>query len=311
MTPAAAVAIATCEEYPELDAEGRLLLAALERRGVPARPQPWTVDPAGGWERFELVVVRSTWDYQDAPERFLAWARALGAPLLNPPAAVAWNADKRYLLELARAGLPTIPARLLAAGEPLDPPPGRFVVKPTVGAGARGAAVFDGRRHDAARRHVGALHAAGRDVLVQPYLDAVDGDEGETAVVFVDGEVTHALRKGPLLALDRPPPAGLFAAERVRPRAPAGDALALARRVHAHAADRFGTPLYARVDMLRDAGGRPLVLELELIEPSLFADRVPAAADALAAAIARRLRVIRGEARRRSGGAPPDRPGAR
>ena len=286
---AGVVAIATCAQLPRLDAEGRLLLAELREQGIDARPEIWSEQPSVGWGRYDLVVLRSTWDYTSAPVRFLEWTRAVGARLLNAPAVVAWNADKRYLLDLARGGVRIVATEHLAPGAPLAPPPGRFVVKPAVGAGARGAAVYDDARHDAARRHVAALHAAGSDVLVQPYLDAVDGDEGETALVFVDGRLSHALRKGPLLAIDRPPVEGLFASEEMTVREPAPDAVAHARRTHAPVERRFGRPLYARVDVLRDAAGEPAVLELELIEPSLFLDHAPGSARALADAIVARL----------------------
>ena len=284
-----AVAIATCAQLPRLDVEGRLLLAELRRRGLDARPEIWSEHRSGGWGRYDLVVLRSTWDYTSAPGRFLDWTRSVGERLLNAPEVVAWNADKRYLLDLARAGLRIVATEHLAPGAPLAPPPGRFVVKPAVGAGARGAAVYDDGRHEAARRHVAALHAAGGDVLVQPYLDAVDGAEGETAIVFVDGRLSHALRKGPLLAIDRPPVDGLFAAEDMSLREPAPDAVALAQRTHALVERRFGRPLYARVDVLRDATGEPALLELELIEPSLFLAHAPGWAGALADAIVARL----------------------
>ena len=284
--PTPAVAIATCAEHPRLDDEGRLLLGALHELGIRAEPEIWTRQPAGGWDAYGLVVLRSTWDYTLMPDRFLAWAGEIGDRLLNPPAVVAWNADKRYLLDLVEAGLPAIATEHVAPGAPFHPPPGRFVVKPAIGAGSRGAAVFDEARHAAAREHVAALHARGHDVLLQPYLDAVDGAEGEIALVFVEGELSHAMRKGPLLALDLPPEDDLFRQEDMRPARPAGDVVALGRRVHEFVDRRFGRPLYARVDVLRDAAGTPAVLELELIEPSLFLDHAPGSAQALARAIA-------------------------
>ena len=92
--PAAAVAaLATCAEHAELDDEGRRLLAALRERGVVAEPAVWDAEPDGGWERFGLVVVRSTWDYTFALERFLAWTRAIGPRLLNTPDTIAWSAE--------------------------------------------------------------------------------------------------------------------------------------------------------------------------------------------------------------------------
>lgn len=284
-----AVAIATCAEHAELDGEGRLLLAALDALGVDAAPAVWSEEPAGGWSRYDLVVLRSTWDYTFMLERFLDWTRGIGERLLNAPEVVAWNADKRYLFDLSASGIATVCTEHVAPGAPFTPPSGRFVVKPAVAAGSRGAAVFDGARHDAARAHLAALHAAGHDVLVQPYLDAVDGAEAETALVFLDGTLSHAMRKGPLLALDLAPPEGLFRAEDMRPAVPEDDVVELGRRVHALVEERFGRPLYARVDVLRDDGGTPAVLELELIEPSLFLDFAPGSAQALARAIVARL----------------------
>jgi hypothetical protein len=285
-----AVAIATCAEMPALDAEGRLLLAALGELRIDAEAATWTTEPPGGWERYDLVVVRSTWDYTFMPARFVHWTQRIGPRLLNAPEPIFWNADKRYLFDLADAGLPTIPTAHVGPAATFTPPAGRFVLKPAVAAGSRGAAVFDDARHAAAREHLAALHAEGHDVLLQPYLDAVDGAEAETALVFLDGTLSHAMRKGPLLALDVPPPDGLFRQEQMsRVARPPADAVALARDVHAYVEERFGRPLYARVDVLRDAGGAPAVLELELIEPSLFLDFAPGSAQALARAIADRL----------------------
>ena len=172
-----AVAIATCAEVPRLDAEGRLLLAELRAQGIDARPEIWSEQPSGGWARYDLVVLRSTWDYTFMLPRFRAWTQSLGARLLNPPAVVAWNADKRYLSDLAQAGLQTVRTDYLVPVAPLRPPPGRFVLKPAVAAGSRGAAGPDEARHDDARDHLAALHAAGHDVLLQSYCDAVDGAE--------------------------------------------------------------------------------------------------------------------------------------
>ncbi len=288
----ALVALATCAEFPGLDEEGRLLLDALHDLGVRAQPVVWNEPPAGGWARYDLVVVRATWDYTFALPDFLRWTRAVGPRrLLNPPDVVAWNADKRYLGELAQAGINTIVTEQLPPGARFVPPAGRFVVKPSVAGGARGAQLFDEERHPQAAALVARLHAGGDDVLVQPYLDAVDGDEGEIALVYIEGELSHAMRKGPLLALDLPPVEVGFRAEKMSVVAsPAADVVGLGDRTVAVASERFGGPLlYARVDVLRDAAGTPAILELELIEPSLFLGDAPGSAQALARAIAARL----------------------
>ena len=288
----ALVALATCAEFRGLDEEGRLLLDALHDLGVRAQPVVWNEPPAGGWARYDLVVVRATWDYTLALPDFLRWTRAVGPRrLLNPPDVVAWNADKRYLGELAQAGINTIVTEQLRPGARFVAPAGRFVVKPSVAGGARGAQLFDEERHPQAAALVARLHAGGDDVLVQPYLDAVDGDEGEIALVYIEGELSHAMRKGPLLALDLPPVEVGFRAEKMSVVAsPAADVVGLGDRTVAVASERFGGPLlYARVDVLRDAAGTPAILELELIEPSLFLGDAPGSAQELARAIAARL----------------------
>jgi hypothetical protein len=282
------VAIATCAAHPPPDAENRLLLEALRAHGVEAAAVPWNAPAPDGWDAYDAVVVRATWDYTWALDDFLRWTRAIGPRLHNAPDVIAWNADKRYLFDLERAGLPVVAGEHLPPGARFTPPPGRYVVKPTVSAGARDTAVYDEARHSAAEAHVRTLHADGRDVLVQPYLDSVEA-EAETEVVLVDGRVEHCIRKGPLLALDRPPPEGLYRAEDIRRRDGADDVVALARQTWEVVAERFGFPLYARVDVLRGDAGEPAVLELELIEPSLFLDVAPGSADVLARALVRRI----------------------
>jgi hypothetical protein len=281
------IAIATCALYSELDAENLLLRDALLACGVDVAAVAWN-EPAD-WDAYDAVIVRETWDYTGELDAFVDWARAVGPRLHNAPDVIAWNADKRYLFDLERAGLPVIAGDHVPPGAGFEPPPrGRYVVKPTVSAGARDTAVYDADRHDAAREHVGRLHAEGRDVLVQPYYGRVD-EEAETAVILIDGELSHSMRKGPLLTLDQPELDGLYRVEDMRRREADSDVLALARRAWEVTAERFGPPLYARVDVLRSDAGDPAVLELELIEPSLFLDYAPGAAAALAAALGRRV----------------------
>jgi hypothetical protein len=280
------IAIATCSEVPDLDADAGLLAAALARRGVDARPVVWDDDPDGfATEQADAVVLRSTWDYPAKAERFLAWTASVRGRLFNDAATVAWNLDKRYLRDLAQAGIPTAPTTFLEPGDPLpELPAGRFVVKPAVSAGSKDTALYDGDRAAVARAHVARLQEDGRAVLVQPYLEQVE-KEGETALVYVDGVVRHAMRKEPLLALDQPFEEGLFRQEEMSRREPDPGVVALGDRVVGWVAARFGTPLYARVDTLPGDDGRPVVLEVELIEPSLFLDFCPDTAEVLADAL--------------------------
>ncbi|MGH2840476.1 MAG: hypothetical protein ACRDKY_06585, partial [Solirubrobacteraceae bacterium] len=155
--PSPRVAIATCAERPDGAVEGGLLLDALRARGVEATTAVWSELPAG-WEDFDAVVVRATWDYPAAPARFLRWTEEIGARLHNAPDVIAWNVDKAYLFDLERAGMPIVGGDIVGPGAAFEPPPGRFVVKPTVSAGARDTAVYDGERHGAARAHVAGLH---------------------------------------------------------------------------------------------------------------------------------------------------------
>ena len=121
------------------DAENRPLVDALEARGARARVEPW--DAAVDWSAADLVAVRTTWDYTGRRDEFLAWASRVAASsvLQNPLPVLEWNSHKRYLVELAEAGVPTVPTRLVPAGtEPERLGPGRVVVKPAVSAGGRG-----------------------------------------------------------------------------------------------------------------------------------------------------------------------------
>jgi hypothetical protein len=232
--------------------------------------------------------VRSTWDYVERPEAFLAWADAVPR-LLNPPALLRWNADKRYLAELPGA----VATAFVAPGEGWSPPAGDFVVKPVVSAGGRETARYQPQEADAARAHVERLHGLGATAMVQQYVPEVD-DPGELKLVYVDGEYSHAVRVGPLLARGR------GVEERPWERevgealdAPTVEERATAEALLAHVATRFGeVPLYARVDL---AGGR--LMELELVEPYLFLGLHEPAAATLAEAIRRRLRPGRGSRR--------------
>jgi glutathione synthase/RimK-type ligase-like ATP-grasp enzyme len=285
------VLIATCASLPAGDEDNRALVASLAQRGVAARAQVWN-DPAASWAD-DLVVIRSTWDYTSDRDAFLAWARAVPR-LENPAGVVAWNSDKTYLPDLAAAGVPVVPSTFVAPGETAALPAGEFVVKPSVGAGSMGAGRFTVEAAAAAQAHVSSLHDAGRTALIQPYLSDVDS-AGETALVYVEGRFSHAVRKAAMLApqaanpLDELASDTRYVLERIEPREPAAAELAVGRQVVELLRAQFGTDLlYARVDLLPTSAG-PVVIELELTEPSLFLGHDPDAADRLAAAIVARI----------------------
>jgi len=252
----------------EGDGDDAGLVGALRSRGLHARWLAWD-DPET--ERAAVVVLRATWDYIDRLDEFLAWTRRV-PNLLNAPDVVAWNTDKRYLADLAAAGVPTVPSQFFAPGESLILDGDEVVVKPAVGAGSVGAQRFTDP--DAAREHAATLQDAGRTVLVQPYDPRIT--DGETAMVFLSGEQSHAFTKGPIL----PPPghrpefddSGTYAEESLRSAEPDFELWDVGHAALAAAAAHLGIAvsefLYARVDVI---GGRrdPRLLELELVEPSL------------------------------------------
>ena len=282
------VALATATDAVDLDPDLGALASALEVVGCDAVISVWT-DASVDWAAMDAVVLRSTWDYPRDPDRFLAWCEAVDrvTTLWNPIDLVRWNVDKRYLVELAGEGFDVVPTRVVDPGTSVSVVPfdGDVVVKPAIGAGSIDAARH--RDHDHALTHVQRLVDAGRAALVQPYVDAIDLT-GELDVVFIDGRLSHAFGKGALLTGGRSLVGGLFVAEELAPMTPPADAIDAAAAVVEHVAGRFGTPLYARVDLVHD-GGRWLLLELELVEPSLNHHLHPPSAQRLAEVVRERL----------------------
>ncbi|MEW1721990.1 hypothetical protein [Streptomyces sp. NPDC093109] len=263
------VVLATAAVGIEYDIDLPLMVDALRARGLDATAVPWDAE-GYDWSAADCVVIRSTWNYGDRSAAYLSWADRVGAVtrLHNAAGLIRWNIDKRYLGDLADRGVPTVPTTFLAPGDAIAlPGRGEYVVKPTVSSGARDTARYAEGPTGAARRHVAALHAAGATVMVQPYLPRIA--EGERALVFFGGVLSHALRKGPVLT-----DIGVVDNARVahpdlrthRPT-PAETALATAALDAIPGQDR---PLVARVDMALADDGSPVLMELELIEPNLF-----------------------------------------
>lgn len=291
------IALVTAAAARDLDEDLPPLADALRAQGSSFDIVNWD-DAQIDWSQYGFAVLRSTWDYTTRLPEFLAWIEraAQATTLLNPPDVVRWNTDKHYLGDLARAGVAAVASHFIEPGEDaatlLDRflhrhATGEFVVKPSVGAGSRDAQRYGREELAGALAHAQRLLDAGRSVLLQPYLDRVDA-YGETALIYVDGEFSHAIRKGPLLRRGEGPTRALFAAEHITPRTPTADELRVAES--ALAAIPFPRPLlYARVDLIRDGADKPCVLELELTEPSLFFTYAAGAAERFPQALGKRL----------------------
>ena len=276
------IGLATCRDLPDWEVDDRPLHLALAARGVDVVQPVWD-DPTVDWNGFDAVLIRTTWDYMERQEQFVAWAESVPR-LYNPAHIVRWNTHKSYLQSLPVAWV--APTTWLAKGEGFDLSGlrGRHFIKPQVGATARETLRFDPGDLDA-QTHLDRLLKT-EDVMVQPYLSRVE-TEGEVSAVFIDGQISHRIRKIPppgdyrvqddFGATDEP---AAFTDEQ--------EALALGvwNRLHPEL-------LYGRVDLLALDDGTPVVTEVELVEPSLFFRHGPKAADALADALLARVRSNR------------------
>ncbi|WP_327428464.1 ATP-grasp domain-containing protein [Streptomyces sp. NBC_01236] len=284
------IALATYRPDPgEVSKDGDLpvLLPALEAAGAEAAAEYWD-DPDVDWSAYDLVVIRSTWDYSWRVAEFVAWAERCGkvTRIANPAEVVRWNTDKRYLGELGAAGVPVVPTRYLAPGDAPDLPDDReYVVKPTSGAGARYAARYTPGEHETAVRQLARMHEEGLTAIVQPYLTRID-ITGERALQFIGGRFLHAGRKGAVLAPGTAYDDDKVAHPGIRPWEPTDAELAVAKAALAAVPDAPEL-LYARVDLVDGDDGEPRVMELELVEPNLFLGLHPESVPVVAAAIVR------------------------
>ena len=275
----------TYEGLPDLDPDDRFAVDALARRGLTVDAAVWN-DAAVDWSRAGICVIRSTWDYHLDYAGFLRWAQRVASvtPLWNPLPIVKWNSHKSYMQDIERRGAPIVPTVWLQAGSVQDIAAlmrargwERAVVKPVVGLATRGVLLVDLKDGEltAAQAHVDGL-LRDQDVMVQPFLRSVES-YAERALVFIDGEYSHAASKVAFQPLAVAGEAGemLVTAD--------AEEIEVATRV-ARMAD--GRVLYARVDLLRGDDGRPRVIEFELVEPSLFLSLYPPAAERFASVLA-------------------------
>lgn len=279
------VSIATCERLPERDVDESILLRALENAGVDPKMCAWD-DPAVDWSQASCVVLRSTWNYHLHRPEFLSWIARVEtvSKLYNPAEIVLWNSHKTYLRDLEKRGFAIVPTWFVDRGESVSLREGcaargwtDVVLKPTVSAGS-----FSTHRLSGAMEGGEALLrslSAEREVMIQPYVRSVDG-YGERSIIWIDGELTHAIRKTPRFAGGHEQVSGA--------QAIAAEEATLTRAVLASIESPL---LYARCDLARDEADRPMIMELELIEPSLFLQQSPLALERLARGIAARARA--------------------
>lgn len=271
------MALVTCERPSERDEDVDFLAPALRRKGVDVETPAWS-DERVDWRSFDLVKLSSPWDYHERPKDFQRWLKAVAkaSNLQNPLPVVEWNFDKRYLRELDEGGVATIQtvwsepggeAKAIAELERLGWE--QVIIKPVVDLSAMNLVRVP---MDMAGR---MLENFDRPVLMQPYLDSIEG-AGELSLVFVAGEYSHSLRKVPARGDFRVQP--IYGGTHT-PAEPTADERRIAERAVALAP---GDPMYSRVDIVADGEGNPLVIELELIEPSLYLDVHPPAAVRLA-----------------------------
>lgn len=273
------IALATCRVLPERDHDEAVLLEALVRAGATVGLLEWDGPRPLPEPDVDLVVVRSTWNYAQNLDAFLAWLHALeahGVAIANPIGVLRGNVDKVYLAELSARGIAIVPTVFVERGSSPSLASLRaehgfadVVVKPRVSAGSWKTERFGLSPQELSSGELFLRTLSDeRHVMVQPYVKSVEG-RGERSIVVLDGEVSHAIRKSPRFAGE---------SESVTVVPIEEDERALAVRVLA----LYPKLLYARVDVARDEAGELLLMELEACEPSLFFSRVPGSAERFA-----------------------------
>ncbi len=275
------IGFVTDAESLPIDYDMEPLLAACATFDLPIEIRKWD-DPKVDWAAFDLVVLRSPWSYTSRLQEFLGWCRKVSkvTRLENPLAVIEWSLDKHYLRDLADANVPIVPTLFLEPNatrvadaltdfKTQQQNCSEVVVKPSVGAYSRDVQRFKSDKKAAILGYIQELNRRGDTVLVQPYLSSIDL-VGETDLIFFNGKYSHAIRKGALLAADGTVnvPTSDFRKE----REPDETEIAIASKALKVATDKFGLErplLYARVDLVRDINGNPVVLEMESAEPSL------------------------------------------
>ena len=270
------IALVSGAEAREFDTDLPYLSRALGDRGIITEVVDWD-NASIDWSRYSMAIVRSPWDYHRRYPEFLTWLDAVSAAttLQNSAEIIRWNTNKEYLTELVDAGIGIVPTTFVHSAEELVTITNEgmlerdIVVKPTISAGSNNT-----ERHEEspvkAAAHLGFLLDAGFVAMVQPYQRFID-ERGETGMVYFNGQFSHSFRKGAILATGENVKNGLFTVEEIAPRTASGQERELGKAVMTFVKKKWGEyPLYARVDVVRGSAGVPVVMELELAEPSFF-----------------------------------------
>jgi len=270
--------LVTCSRLPDGHPDDLLLRPELKKLGVETCHIEWENQLPEG---LDALLLRTPWNYHRCLDSFLGWLeRADTLPMWNPPQVVRWNCHKGYLAQLYEAGLPVVPTRVWEPGVTLDATEiaawvgdRPVVCKPAVSAGAFKTARYDHWGPEALRHLQELLETEA--AILQPYFARIE-QEGEKALIFIDGEFSHSVRRHlPLIE-------GPEVDYTMQPVIPSPTELEVARRILGWLP--WHDLLYARVDLIPSDQGHPTLLELELIEPQLFMREHPACAGALARA---------------------------
>jgi glutathione synthase/RimK-type ligase-like ATP-grasp enzyme len=283
------IALATYAAFPDLPPDDQIFQRALEARGVSASPVLW--DAAVDWSAFDAVVVRSCWDYHLRHAEFLSWIDRVersGAVLHNAPSILRWNSDKRYLRDLETAGVDVVHTRwsdetpeLTLAAVLAEEGWDEVVIKPAVSASATDTwRIPPGKAGDWEERFREMTRRG--PIMIQPFVAEVAAD-GEWSLVFIGGEFSHSMLK-------RPAPGDFRVQAELGGSQQAVTADAALVRVAREVLSRVpGAPSYARIDGCVVSGGFR-IMEVELLEPTLYFTEGPEAAARLAALVLEGLR---------------------
>jgi hypothetical protein len=293
------VALITCSEWPRLSDSDRCLQSALAARGIEAGPLAWN-DPTVDWSRPLVSVIRSTWDFYSQHAAFLEWTQCVSRmhTLWNPCPLVQWSSHKGYLRDLEEQGMPIVPTLWLSRGASANLEQlmqernwSEVVIKPAVSGYAYGTILVkeeevatDGQLY---LDHMLSIH----DMLIQPFFPTVLSS-GERSLIFIDGEVTHAVLRPPVRAVSRDRSSCRDAVDLPTEKliVPREEELQLAHRIIDKLSSRV---LFARIDLVDDVDGQLRLMEVELIDPRLWLEWVPKAVERFANAITEEVKLAK------------------